>query len=155
MPENAQTYGEMIHFPAAIYQYAVGWFDNDVTKLFSIHPKDEAERLVALIGGRDAVVAAAADALERNEFAWAAQVIQYAYLLDPQDTEVRQLKADALRAMGHLTAPVASHAPSCCPRLGRWRARWTSHACSRRPPKRSQPRRRCSWITSACGSTRG
>lgn len=103
VPENAQTYGEMIHFPAAIYQYAVGWFDNDVTKLFSIHPKDEAERLVALIGGRDAVVAAAADALERNEFAWAAQVIQYAYLLDPQDTEVRQLKADALRAMGHLT----------------------------------------------------
>ncbi len=103
VPENAQTYGESIHFPAAIYQYAIGWFDNDVTKLFSIHPKDQAERLVALIGGRDAVVAAAADALERNEYAWAAQLIQYVYLLDPQDAEVRQLKADALRAMGHLT----------------------------------------------------
>lgn len=103
VPENAQVYGESIHFPAAIYQYAIGWFDNDVTKLFSIHPRDEAERLVALMGGRDAVVTAAADALERNEYAWAARVIQYVYLLDPQDAEVRQLKADALRAMGHLT----------------------------------------------------
>lgn len=103
VPENAQIYGESIHYPAAIYQYAIGWFDNDVTKLFSIHPRDEAERIVALIGGRDAVVKAAADALERGEYAWAAQLIQYVYLLDPLDTEVRQLKADALRAMGHLT----------------------------------------------------
>lgn len=103
IPENAQVYGESIHFPAAIFQYAIGWFDNDVTKLFSIHPRDEAERLVALIGGRDAVVAAAADALERKEYAWAAQLIQYVYVLDPQDAEVRQLKADSLRAMGHLT----------------------------------------------------
>jgi alkyl sulfatase BDS1-like metallo-beta-lactamase superfamily hydrolase len=101
--ENAQVYGESIHFPAAIYQYAIGWFDNDVTRLFSIQPKDEAERLVALIGGRDAVVAAATDALKRNEYAWSAQLIQYVYLLDPQNAEVRQLKADALRAMGHLT----------------------------------------------------
>jgi hypothetical protein len=26
IPENAQSYGETIHFPAAIYQYAIGWF---------------------------------------------------------------------------------------------------------------------------------
>lgn len=103
IPENAEIYGENIHFPAAIYQYAIGWFDNDVTKLYSIHPSDEAERMVALIGGRDAMVAAAADALEQKEYAWAAQLIQYVFLLDPQDAEVRQLKADALRAMGHLT----------------------------------------------------
>jgi alkyl sulfatase BDS1-like metallo-beta-lactamase superfamily hydrolase len=100
--ENAQTYGESIHFPAAIYQYAVGWFDNDVTELFRIHPDDEAERMVALMGGRDQVVAAARNALEKKEYAWAAQVIQYAYRLDPTDKEVRQLKADILRPMGHL-----------------------------------------------------
>lgn len=100
--ENAQTYGESIHFPAAIYQYAVGWFDNDVTELFRIHPDDEAERMVALMGGRDKVVSAARNALEQKEYAWAAQVIQYAYRLDPTDKEVRQLKADILRPMGHL-----------------------------------------------------
>jgi alkyl sulfatase BDS1-like metallo-beta-lactamase superfamily hydrolase len=101
--ENAQVYGENVHFPAAIYQYAVGWFDNDVTKLFSIHPDDEARRMVALMGGRDEVVSAAKKALEQKEYAWAAQVIQYAYRLDPMDKDVRRLKADILRKLGQLT----------------------------------------------------
>ncbi len=100
--ENAESYGENIHFPAAIYQYAIGWFDNDVTKLFKIHPDEEAERMVALMGGRDQVVAAAQNALKQKEYAWAAQVIQYAYRLDPTDKEVRQIKADILRKMGYL-----------------------------------------------------
>jgi len=102
IPENAQTYGENIHFPAAIYQYAVGWFDNDVTKLFKIHPDAEAQRIVALMGGRNNVVSAAKKALGAKEYAWAAQVIQYAYRLDPTDKEVRQLKADILRKIGQL-----------------------------------------------------
>lgn len=101
--ENAQVYGENILFPAAIYQYAVGWFDNDVTKLFRIHPKEEAARMVELMGGRDKVVSAAKKALDKKEYAWAAQVIQYAYQLDPMDKQVRQLKADILRKLGQLT----------------------------------------------------
>ncbi len=103
IPENAQTYGETVHFPEAIYQYVIGWFDGDVTQLFKVAPKDQARRLVELIGGRDKVVAAAREALEKKEFAWGAQLIQYAYLLDPKDREVRQLKADLLRQMGYRT----------------------------------------------------
>jgi alkyl sulfatase BDS1-like metallo-beta-lactamase superfamily hydrolase len=38
IPENAEAYGEMVHFPEAIYQYVIGWFDGDVTKLFSVAP---------------------------------------------------------------------------------------------------------------------
>ena len=103
VPENAQSYGETIHFPEAIYQYVIGWFDGDVTKLFKIAPKDEARRMVQLMGGKEKVVAAAEKALEQKEYAWGAQVIQYAYLLDPTDKAVRQLKADLLRQMGHRT----------------------------------------------------
>jgi len=101
--ENAQSYGETIHFPEAIYNYVIGWFDGDVTELFAIAPQPEAERMVALIGGKEKVVKAAREALEKKEYAWGAQVIQYAYLLDPTDKDVRQLKADLLRAMGHRT----------------------------------------------------
>jgi len=103
IPENAQSYGETIHFPAAIYQYVIGWFDGDVTKLFKIAPEEEAERMVQLMGGKKKVVAAAQRALEQKEYAWGAQVIQYAYLLDPTDKAVRQLKADLLRQMGYRT----------------------------------------------------
>ena len=103
IPENAQAYGETIHFPAAIYQYVIGWFDGDVTKLFKIAPKEEAERMVALIGGKDKVMKTAKNALDKKEYAWGAQVIQYAYLLDPQDKEVRNLKAELLRQMAYRT----------------------------------------------------
>jgi len=103
IPENAQTYGEIIHFPEAIYQYVIGWFDWDVTKLFAIGPKEEAERMVSLMGGKKKVIAEARKALKKEEFAWGAQVIQYAYLLEPTDKEIRALKAELLRQMGHRT----------------------------------------------------
>ena len=101
VPENAQSYGETVHFPEAIYQYVIGWFDGDVTKLFKIAPKDEAVRMVSLLGGKEKVVGAAKKALDQKEYAWGAQVIQYAYLLDPTDPVVRQLKADLLRQMAY------------------------------------------------------
>ena len=103
IPENAQSYGETVHFPEAIYQYVIGWFDGDVTTLFRVPPRVEAERLVELMGGEDKVVAAARAALEAKEFAWGAQLVQYVYLLDPQDRDARQLKADLLRQMGYRT----------------------------------------------------
>jgi alkyl sulfatase BDS1-like metallo-beta-lactamase superfamily hydrolase len=103
VPENAQSYGETVHFPEAIYQYAIGWFDGDVTKLFVVPPQDEAKRLVDLMGGKAKVVSAARAALDAEEFAWGAQLIQYVYLLDPSDKAVRQLKADILRQMAYRT----------------------------------------------------
>lgn len=101
IPENAQSYGEIVHFPEAIYQYVIGWFDGDVTKLFKIPPKDEAERLVALMGGKDKVLAAAKSALDAKEFAWGTQLVQYVYLLDSTDVNVRNLKAELLRQMAY------------------------------------------------------
>jgi alkyl sulfatase BDS1-like metallo-beta-lactamase superfamily hydrolase len=103
IPENAQTYGETVHFPEAIYQYVIGWFDGDVTKLFKVSPREEATRLVELMGGKAKVVAAARKSLEKEEFAWGAQLVQYTYLLDTTDREVRQLKADLLRQMAYRT----------------------------------------------------
>jgi len=103
IPENFQGYGESVHFPEAIYQYVIGWFDWDATKLFKIHPVKAAEKTVALMGGKQKVVKAAKEAFDKKEFAWAAELIQYVYLLDPMDKGVRQLKADILRQLGHRT----------------------------------------------------
>lgn len=103
IPENAQSYGETIHFPEAIYQYVIGWFDGDVTKLFKLAPKDEAKKMVELIGGKNKVLAAAKSALYNQQYAWGAQIIQYVYLVDPKDKKVRELKADLLRQMAYRT----------------------------------------------------
>ena len=103
IPENFQGYGESVHFPEAVYQYVIGWFDWDVTKLFKIAPVEAAERTVALMGGKEKVVKATKAAFKKKEFAWAAELIQNVYLLDPMDKEVRQLKADILRQLGYRT----------------------------------------------------
>ncbi len=78
-------------------------YDNDAANLKRVAPGDEARRMVALIGGRTKVLAAATEALEKKEYAWAAQLVNYLYRLDPQDKEVRQLKADALRQMAYVS----------------------------------------------------
>ena len=101
IPENGQSYGEIEHFSEAIYQYVIGWFDGDVTKLFKIAPKDEAERMVKLMGGKAKVIKAAKKSLNDKEFAWGAQIIQYVYLLEPTNKEVRKLKAELLRQMAY------------------------------------------------------
>jgi alkyl sulfatase BDS1-like metallo-beta-lactamase superfamily hydrolase len=99
---NAEVYGETPWFPPAVFYYQMGWFDRDVTQLFKLPPKDEATRLVALMGGQDKVIAASRAALDKKEYAWAAQLVNYVYKLDPDSKQVRQIKADALRKMGQL-----------------------------------------------------
>ena len=103
IPANFQGYGESVHFPEAIYQYVIGWFDWDSTKLFKIAPKEAALRTVELMGGKKKVLKATRAAFDKKEFAWAAELVQNLYLIDMNDKEVRQLKADILRQLAYRT----------------------------------------------------
>ena len=103
IPNNLQNYGEISSYSPAIFYQSVGWYDNDAATLKPVTPQAEAERLVPLMGGRDEVLAAAAAAMEKKEYSWAAQLVNYLYQLDPQDADVRQLKADALRQMAYVS----------------------------------------------------
>jgi len=103
VPNNLQNYGEISSYSPAIYYHAVGWYDNDAANLKRVAPGDEARRMVDLIGGRAKVLAAANDALQKNEYAWAAQLVNYLYRIDPLDQEVRAIKADALRQMAYVS----------------------------------------------------
>ncbi len=103
MPFNLQAYGEISSYSPAIYYHAVGWYDNDAANLKRVEPGDEARRIVALIGGRAKVLAAATSALAKKEYAWAAQLVNYLYRIDPQDKEVRTIKAETLRQMAYVS----------------------------------------------------
>ena len=103
VPNNLENYGEVSSYPPAIYYQSVGWYDNDAANLKPVSPQDEAERIVPLMGGREKVLAAAKEAMEKKEYAWAAQLVNYLYRLDPTDREVRQHKADALRQMAYVS----------------------------------------------------
>jgi len=102
-PINLQSYGEISSYPPAIFYQTVGWYDNDAANLKPLAPVDEARRLVPLMGGRGNVLAAAKTALDKKEFAWAAKLVNQLYLINNQDEEARQLKADCLRHMAYVS----------------------------------------------------
>jgi alkyl sulfatase BDS1-like metallo-beta-lactamase superfamily hydrolase len=101
IPNNLESYGEVSSYPPAIYYQSVGWYDNDAAHLAPVSPLSEAQRIVPLMGGRDSVLAAVKKAMDKKEYAWAAQLVNYLYRLNPQDKDVRKLKAEALRQMAY------------------------------------------------------
>jgi len=102
-PHNFQSYGELSFQTPAIYYHTVGWWDGDGATMFRPSPGEAAERIVALIGGRDRVLKEAEKAYEKKEYAWAAQLVNYLYRLDSQDKEVRLFKAKVLRQLAYLS----------------------------------------------------
>ncbi len=100
---NAQTYGEIPWFPPAIYQYQLGWYDGDATELTKLPPRETSARLVALMGGPDKVVAAAREALDKKEYAWAAELVQHVCRIDPDHAGARTVKTQALRVLGQVS----------------------------------------------------
>ena len=102
-PFNLQNYGEISTYSPAIFYQAIGWYDNNAANMKPIAPAEEAKRLVPLMGGRDKVLEAARDALDKKEYAWAARLADQVYLIDNQDMDARQLKADALRQMAYVS----------------------------------------------------
>jgi len=102
-PINLQSYGEISTYPPAIYYQTVGWYDNDAANLKPLAPADEARRLVPLMGGREKVLEATKAAMDKKEYAWAAKLINQLYLIDNQDKDARQLKAEALRQMAYVS----------------------------------------------------
>jgi alkyl sulfatase BDS1-like metallo-beta-lactamase superfamily hydrolase len=102
-PHNFQSYGELSFQSPAVFYFTVGWYNGDAATIFRPSPKEEAERLVKLIGGRDKVLAEAKEAFDRKEYAWAAQLVNYLHKLNPQDKEVRLFKAEVLRQLAYLS----------------------------------------------------
>lgn len=101
VPNLFEGYGELHWIPPNIYSHALGWFDGDAANLCPVPPQAEAQRIVALAGGVAKVAEAARLAVGQEEFSWAAQLANYLLRLDARDATARQIKADALRAMGH------------------------------------------------------
>jgi len=77
-----------------------------VSTLYKLPPAEEAQRLVALMGGREKVFEAAKQSFDRSELAWAAQLGNYLFTIDPKDAETRKLLADVYRALGQTSVSV-------------------------------------------------
>ena len=94
-------YGTVEWAARSVYSGYLGWFDGDSVDLFPTPKRTKAARLIALMGGVDAVLSEASRYLKQDP-QWAAELADYVSAADSSNTQARVLKASALRAMAEV-----------------------------------------------------
>ena len=94
-------YGTVSHNAKAVYDRYMGWYDGIPANLNRHPPVDRARRLVAAIGGREALHDAARSAYEQGDYRWSAELAHNGVFADPADTASRMLLADSYEQMGY------------------------------------------------------
>ncbi len=83
----------------SIFNGYLGWFDGNPTNLFPLLPQKEAEKMVALAGGMTQMKRDLKRAMDNAEAQWACQLADYILILEPNNSKVMLMKADALRQL--------------------------------------------------------
>ena len=100
LPYLAEHYGCVEWTVRAIYSAYLGWFDGNPTHLHPLSPEKHSQKMIALIGGAQAVLDAARIALSQKEYQWCLELCDL--LLSSRETatqEGKQLKALALESI--------------------------------------------------------
>jgi alkyl sulfatase BDS1-like metallo-beta-lactamase superfamily hydrolase len=99
-PHLQEFYGTIPWSVRSIFAGNLGWFDGNPTNLFPLAPKERAEKIASLAGGKDALVQKLRDASAAGDHQWTAELADYVLALDPASAEAKALKAQALIALG-------------------------------------------------------
>lgn len=100
-PYTRPMYGTPWIIVPEIYTGWVSWFNGDATNLLPTEPVEKSRRFVALMGGRDKVMAEAEKAFKAGDGQFAAELTQMLVSIDHNDWDARYLKAASLRQRGY------------------------------------------------------
>jgi alkyl sulfatase BDS1-like metallo-beta-lactamase superfamily hydrolase len=99
-PFLQEYYGKVEWSVRGIFNGYLGWFDGDAARLEPANPDERAAGMASLAGGAEGLQLAAREALEKEEYEWAAELATHLIQLEPSSANAKQIKADALRALG-------------------------------------------------------
>jgi len=88
-------YGSVPQAVRELYFGYLGWFQADPVALAPTPAREYSTKIVALMGGRDKVLAEARAAYDRKEYQFAAELASMLVTRDPQDKLARERKAEA------------------------------------------------------------
>lgn len=95
-----EFYGTFVQTIRAVYDTHIGWFNGEPSKLNPLAPRKASEKYVELMGGKEKVLTACIDALEKKEYQWCAELCSHLIRLDNKDMQARNCKAKAVRQLG-------------------------------------------------------
>jgi len=98
---NRGYYGSVNHCVKAVYVYYLGWFDGNPANLHPLPPVETAKKTVEYMGGAAAVLSRAREDFDRGEYRWVAQAVNHVIFADPDNSEARELQADALKQLAY------------------------------------------------------
>ena len=94
-------YGTVKHNAKAVYDRYMGWYDGVPANLDRHPPVERGKKLVAAIGGTDALHLQARKAFEQGDYRWAAELAHNGVFADPADAVSRTLLADSYEQLGY------------------------------------------------------
>ncbi|MFE6887365.1 alkyl/aryl-sulfatase [Streptomyces sp. NPDC057694] len=97
---NRGYHGTLHHDVRAVFHKELGLWDGDPVTLHPHPPVETARRLVDLIGA-EGILAEGKRAIEADDYRWAAQILHALVFADPDNTEAKQLQADAYEQLGY------------------------------------------------------
>ncbi|MEM1331898.1 MAG: alkyl sulfatase dimerization domain-containing protein [Actinomycetota bacterium] len=94
-------YGTLSHNARSVYNRYLGWYDGNPANLDPIPNVPRSTKYVELMGGADAVLAAARSALDAGEERWALELTNHVVFADPTNRAARLLGAEASEQLGY------------------------------------------------------
>ena len=111
LKNEPRLYEGYVRFEYAIrgfYRGFVGWYAEDTADLNPPHPETLAREIVDGFGGSDNVIERCQTLFDQQAYELCAKLITYVLQVDPDHTQARQLKADALRILAQLSPDIQS-----------------------------------------------
>lgn len=96
-------YGSLSFNARAVYQLYMGWYDANPSNLAPVPPVDTGKRYVEALGGADRVKQLAQTAIDKGDYAWAAELLNHAVMSDNTDTAAKEMLARAYDQLGWQT----------------------------------------------------
>ncbi|MBU3914216.1 MBL fold metallo-hydrolase [bacterium] len=100
-PFLLEHYGTVEWSVRSVFSGYLGWFDGDTATLSKPSPTARAKGMIEIAGGRDALLNHAKSAFQTANYKWTAELTSYLIKANADDTEAKQLKANALRQLGY------------------------------------------------------
>lgn len=97
-PWLGEHYGTVAHAVRQIYVGYIGFYEADPWQLEPMAYNQRAKAFVEIMGGRDHILKTAEAAIAAENFTFAAEILSYPITVNKDDTEARQLKAQAYKA---------------------------------------------------------
>ena len=98
---NRDYYGTVKHNVRAVYQFYFGWYNARPATLDPLPASQSAERYVALMGGKDAVMSAAQLAYDDGDYRWAAELLNHLVFAEPGSATARAKLAAVYDQLGY------------------------------------------------------